>query len=329
MNRFLRFPGAGAALVLCACAGEQSALSPGSPQAERIVTLFWVLTAGSGAILTGVVVLAAIAIFGPERWRGALKEERFAVGAGIIFPIVTLSLLLAYGTWVLRAGAPTASGEEPLHIGITGEQWWWRVEYRDGEDVLFETANELRIPAGRPVEIALTTADVIHSFWLPRLAGKLDMIPGRTNVLTLEADAPGVSRGQCAEYCGGAHAMMGFYAVAMAETEFEAWLDKEASDARAPATPEEQYGQELFNSYGCGACHAVRGTAANGTIAPDLTHVGGRVSLAAGTMPNDEAAFMRWIAENQHIKPGNAMPPFGFIEEDELASIARYLASLR
>jgi cytochrome c oxidase subunit 2 len=216
-----------------------------------------------------------------------------------------------------------------LQISVRGEQWWWRVVYANGAGRRIESANELRIPVGRPVELELTSADVIHSFWVPRLAGKLDMIPGRKTVLRLAATTPGTSRGQCAEYCGGAHALMSFYVVALPEPEFDTWLAHEGSPAARPENHDARMGQLLFLSHGCGGCHTIRGTSAIGTIGPDLTHVGGRMSLAAATLPNTATAIARWIADNQHIKPQNRMPPFGIFSPSELALLSTYLAGLK
>jgi cytochrome c oxidase subunit 2 len=236
--------------------------------------------------------------------------------------------LLVYGFVVLRATNPP-SGIAATKIAIVGERWWWRVQYRDGAGHLIESANEIRIPVGRPVEIELTSADVIHSFWAPKLAGKLDMIPGRKNVLRLQAKEIGVSRGQCAEYCGGAHALMSLYVIVAPEPEFEQWLAYEGGAAAAPATEQTREGMRLFGANGCGACHAIRGTSAAGVVGPDLTHIGGRMSLAAATLPNDEAAIARWISDNQHIKPGNLMPPYRIFSDRELSALSAYLAGLR
>ncbi|MBA3447535.1 MAG: c-type cytochrome, partial [Pseudaminobacter sp.] len=205
---------------------------------------------------------------------------------------------------------------------------WWRVVYTTADGRRIESANELRLPAGQPVPVDLTSADVIHSFWVPKLAGKLDMIPGRVNTLTLDASEPGVSRGQCAEYCGGAHALMSFFVIATAAEDFSAWLEREAAEAVKPATEDQLQGHALFIASGCGGCHAVRGTGAKGTIGPDLTHVGGRRTLAAATLPNDVKAFVRWIRDSQHIKPENLMPPYEIFTEAELRQIAAYLDSL-
>ena len=320
-----------ATLVLGGCEGVQSALAPEGPEASRIALLSWVLTIGSGVILIGVIVIAAIAMFGSEANRRRLGGESVVVGGGIVFPVITLTALLVYGLLVMRAGSSTSNviEGEPVRITVVGEQWWWRVSYEGPAGSGIESANEIRIPIRRPIEISLASADVIHSFWVPKLAGKLDMIPGRKNMLRLAADKPGVSRGQCAEYCGGAHALMSFYVVAMLEPEFQRWLTEQTAPAPAPRDPQAQQGEMLFLASGCGACHAIRGTAARGTIGPDLTHVGGRMSLAAASLPNNQAAFARWIRDNQHVKPGNLMPPFGIFSDNELAALSYYLASLR
>jgi cytochrome c oxidase subunit 2 len=315
----------GVAVVLCGCNGVQSALAPEGAEAERVWLLFWILSVGGFVILIAVVALAAAAVVKRPAWIGS---EAMIIGGGLVFPIVTLSALLAYGLLLMNAAAGPAGEGAPLQVSVRGEQWWWRVTYTtDGKRV--ESANEIRIPVGRVVRIELTSADVIHSLWIPKLAGKLDMIPGRTNVLNLTANAPGVSRGQCAEYCGGAHALMSFYVVASPPEEFAAWLEREEAPARAESDPDAVAGQMLFLSHGCGGCHTIRGTAATGAIGPDLTHVGSRMSLAAAALPNDETAIARWIVDNQHIKPMNHMPPFGIFSQAELASLSRYLSGLK
>jgi cytochrome c oxidase subunit II len=319
---------AACALAVGGCEGVQSALAPQGPEAERVARLFWALTIGSAAILAGVVMLTAVALIGGAPARRRLDNETVIIAGGIVFPVVTLTAVLAWSEIVMGANA-TRSDDNVVRIGVVGERWWWRVIYRDTQGHRFESANELRIPVGRVVEIELTSADVIHSFWVPKLAGKLDMIPGRRNILRLRADAPGAMRGQCAEYCGGPHALMSFHVVAMAEPDFARWLAREAEGAETPRDPTAQQGHLLFMTSGCGGCHAVRGTAAAGTIGPDLTHVGGRMSLAAATLPNNEAEFARWIRDGQHIKPENLMPPFGIFNESELAALSRYLASLK
>lgn len=321
----------GCAMLVGSCDGIQSSLAPAGPEAGRIALLFWALTLFCAAVATAVIILAALAMFGDRARHRWLGGEAVVIGGGIVFPVIALSVFLAYGLLVMRAGAGPQGGQgaAPFRIAVVGERWWWRVIYLNVDGQRVESANELRIPTKRPVAIELTSADVIHSFWVPRLAGKLDMIPGRKNILHLAADEPGISRGQCAEYCGGAHALMSFYVVAMPEPQFQDWLARERSPSAPPPDPKAQQGKLLFMAYGCGACHTIRGTAAAGTIGPDLTHVGSRMSLGAAILPNDQAAFARWIRSNQHIKPDNLMPPFDVFNESELAALSHYLANLR
>jgi cytochrome c oxidase subunit II len=317
-----------AALALTGCAGVQSALSPAGAEAVEIDPLFWTVT-GISALVTGLVtILLAVAIFGPPAWRARLSGGWIVWGGGIVFPVVVLSGLFVYGLIVLQAGATRAATAAGPGVTIIGKRWWWDVVYTTPDGREIRSANELRLPVGRAVAIRLESDNVIHSFWAPRLAGKLDMIPGRTNVLTLEATEPGASRGQCAEYCGGAHALMAFWVVALPQDQYDEWLEREAGDAREPQTSVEARGRDLFLENGCGACHAIRGTGAEGVLGPDLTHVGGRLSLAAAALPNTRAAFATWLVENGHIKPENLMPEYRYLEPDELDAISAYLESL-
>jgi cytochrome c oxidase subunit 2 len=315
-------------LAAAGCVDVQSALNPAGGEAERIHTLSWVLIIFCSVVFFGAAIAIIIALFGSHRWRQRLAGERLVIGAGLIFPAAALSALLGYGV-VVMGMAGSAEGQAGLRIAVVGERWWWRVIYTAQDGSRVESANELRVPTGRPVHVELTSADVIHSFWVPKLAGKLDMIPGRTNTLTLNVREPGISRGQCAEYCGGAHALMSFFVIAMSPADFEAWLARESASAVVPVNEAEIQGHALFVQSGCGACHTVRGTDASGTIAPDLTHVGSRHSLAAATLPNNAEAFVRWISDSQHIKPENLMPPFEIYTDRELAQLAAYLESLR
>ena len=286
----------------------QSTLAPHGPAAGEIAELAWVLFAGGGAILVLVAVATVLAL----RGRTWLAGEKFVVAAGVAFPIVVLSALLLY---VYAVGERLHGTSSPaLKIEVTAEQWWWRVRYPG-----FETANEIRIPAGQPVELVLRSADVIHSFWVPSLAGKIDMIPGRDNRLTVVAEREGVFRGQCAEFCGGPHALMALHVVAQAADEFENW---QASQAKSAASA-----HALFNAR-CAACHAVRGTDAAGARGPDLTHVASRLFIAAGTLPNTPASMAGWLADSQHAKPGNLMPAMR-LTAPELQSLSDYMQSLK
>ena len=317
------------AVALSGCSGVQSALDPIGPQAEAIGRIGWVMFFGAAAIFLGVCALVAFAIVASADSRRWLADRAVVFWGGIAFPVVALSGLLVYGLALAGhlAGEPD---EAPLRIAVIGEQWWWRVHYLDDAgEIAAVSANEVRIPAGRPVEFLLTTDDVIHSFWAPALGGKLDMIPGRENRLIVEATRPGVYRGQCAEYCGGQHALMAFDVVVLEEAEFAAWFAHESGPAAPPADAFSRQGLEAFLANGCGACHTIRGAEASGTIGPDLTHVGSRHSIAAGTLSNDPAALAAWIGHAQTIKPGNRMPSFSFIAADDQAAIAAYLAGLK
>lgn len=317
------------ALLAAGCEGVQSALAPEGPHAELAADLLRYMTIGGGLIFVALVVLTAFALFAPRRSRRWMAHESVLIGAGAVFPIVTLSILLAYGFMATGRPGPGDGEPRPIKIAVDGRRWWWHVTYRDEDDRPVVSANELRIPAGQPVAIELTSPDVIHSFWIPKLAGKLDMIPGRVNVLTLNAPRAGVMRGQCAEYCGGAHALMSFNVVVMTPEAFQAWLRREKAPAQEPADPIALQGRDLFFAGGCNACHTIRGTAAASEIGPDLTHVGGRTSIGAASLGVDRADFARWIKDNQRIKPGNLMPAYEIFDPRQLDALASYLAGLR
>lgn len=305
----------------------QSALSPAGEDADRIAVLSWVLFTGAAAILLIVLVALAIAIRGPTAARRALSRESAIRLGGIVFPAVMLTVLLGYGLWLMRERIAAAK-PAALRIEVTSEQWWWRIAYqREGAEPISE-ANEIRIPAGRDVDLALHSNDVIHAFWVPSLGGKLDMIPGRTTTLRLKAERPGIYRGQCAEYCGGPHALMALEIIAMPQAEFDAWMA--AAERRTlPDEAKPAEGGKLLLSAGCGACHAVRGTKAAGTIGPDLSRVGGRRFLGAATLPNTPENLARFITDPQGAKPGVLMPPFAIFSREEMAALTAYLGSLR
>ena len=308
--------------------GIQSALHPQGPQADAIAAMSWVLIAGAAVILLVVLALAAYALWGPEKRRAWAASQRFIIGGGIVFPVVTLTALLVYAL-VVEVSIGGHTTPPAARIAVTGHQWWWRIHYLDAKGAVdFVTANEIRIPAGRPVELTLESADVIHSFAVPNLAGKLDMIPGRINRLTLHAHAPGVFRGQCLEYCGGPHAKMAFYVIAETPEGFERWREGQRRPALAAEDAVAQRGRALFLSH-CIACHTVRGTGANGTLGPDLTHIGSRTSLAAGILPNNRGTLASWISASQNIKPGNLMPAMNPFSGEDLGALAAYLESLK
>jgi cytochrome c oxidase subunit 2 len=318
------------AACLAGIAGTATAsiatLDAQGPQARRIADLSLLLYGSAAAIFLVVLILAALALFGPPQLRARLARRSMVIGGGIVFPIIALSALM------IHVFGDTLGREEPspaLSIDVIAEQYWWRIRYGDARSVAFETANELHIPIGREVELRLHSADVIHSFWVPGLHGKLDMIPGRVNALRIQADKTGVSRGQCAEYCGTQHARMALTVHAQTAEDFEHWFAQQRRPQPLPADAQLQRGRDLFLAQACAACHTVRGTAANGRLGPDLTHVAARATLGAGTVVNTPGALAGWIADSQALKPGNRMPAFAHLSGDELHALTAYVASLR
>jgi cytochrome c oxidase subunit 2 len=296
-----------------------------------------------------VFVMALVLRAAFARARPVHARRWLAIG-GLLFPATVLAALLLYSLAVGKAlgnfqgegalrflldcvsDASRALGARPtantaVRVEVNARQWWWEVKYFTPAGD-FELANELHLPAGRPIELQLVTGDVIHSFWVPSLAGKVDMIPGHRNRLVLKADQPGVHRGQCAEYCGGQHALMALFVVVETEAEFEDWLGRQARDAAAPADDFLARGQAAFMRGGCAECHTVRGTAARGELGPDLTHVGSRRSLAAGVLVNHAGTMAGWIAGTQALKPGSLMPDTRAYDGPELRAIAAWLKSL-
>jgi cytochrome c oxidase subunit 2 len=282
------------------------------------------------AAVLGLVLLALwLALFGSDRGRARLGGTRIIWFAGIALPVVVLSALLIYGLWLTANLSDRIRGDE-MRVRITGEMWWWRVAYLgEGGEPALHDANELHIPVGRPVVLELQSADVIHSFWVPRLSGKLDMIPGRRNLMRIQADEPGVYGGQCAEYCGGPHALMGFVVVAHRSQEFARLMQARRARERSTPAEDEGEGAALFQSAGCAACHRIAGTPANGLAGPDLTFVGSRQTLGAGILPNNRGTLMGWIGNSQAIKPSNRMPPYAVLSGEELQALASYLETQR
>ena len=299
-------------------------LETAGPQADPVATLSWVLFIGSGVIFAIVLLFLAIAAFGGN-WRRRIAGEKMVVILGIVFPVTVLTALLVYGLG-LTSGLVSARDVDPVRIHVNGEQWWWRVHYL--EPVPIASANEVVIPVGRPVWIDLTSDNVIHSFWVPALAGKLDMIPGKINRLRLLADKPGVYYGACAEYCGGPHAFMQFRVIALDPADYARWTLAHAAPAAAPAGGLAAQGATLFQTLGCGGCHQVRGTEARGLAGPDLTHVASRLHLGAGMLPNNQGTLGGWIANPQRIKPNVKMPSYSALSAAELRALTLYLDSL-
>ena len=305
----------------------QSALEPAGREAEQLAQLFIWMGAGSVVIWLAVLVLA---LWAPRT--KALASRRGAnvliIGGGVIFPLIVLTSLLLLGLPSLR-DLLTPAASNALAIEISGNQWWWRVRYlREGQPPV-ELANELRLPVGRRVNTVLRSSDVIHSFWVPALTGKMDMIPGRVNHIALEPTRTGRFRGACAEFCGTSHARMNLIVVVTEPAEFDAWLNAQAQPATESFDGAGQEGERRFFARGCNTCHAVRGTVARGVVGPDLTHVGSRETIAAGVLPAQPEHFARWIANTERIKPDAHMPAFVDLSDDELAALSAYLTQLK
>ena len=315
------------ALLLAGCTHAQSTLAPAGTGAEGIARLSWVMFAG--ALVVWLVVMA-IALHAMRRRRGphgTRSVGRLVLVGGVVVPTVVLGALLWYGL-AMMPGLREPPRQRRVVVEVSGEQWWWRVRYlREGRAPV-TAANQVHLPLGERTELRLSSPDVIHSFWVPALAGKVDMTPGRTTSLVLEPTRTGVYEGICAEYCGTAHALMRFKAVVMDADAFGRWLDAEAEPARAPTDALSRRGLAAFEHHGCGACHAIRGTGAAGGAGPDLTHVGSRLSLGAGILPNDREALRSWIADAHASKPGVLMPAFHQLAPGDVDAIAAYLEGL-
>ena len=315
---------AAASIALAGCAGEQSALDPAGREAEGIARLFWWMTGGTVVVWLAMLALALYALRGGR----AAKKVNLLIILGAVAPTIILTVLLIYGLAMLPpliAAAPPGS----LKIAVSGEQWWWRVRYQPPEGGEVVLANEIRLPVNEPVEFHLDSPDVIHSFWIPSIGGKMDMIPGRKTMLTLKPTRTGRFRGQCAEYCGTSHALMAFDVVVMEKAAFAEWLEQQRRPAREPAAQVEVQGREAFFANGCSACHTIRGTPADGFVGPDLTHVGSRLTLGAGILPNEPSAFERWIAHTDKVKPAVLMPHWSMLPPEDLRALAAYLESLQ
>jgi len=260
----------------------------------------------------------------------AAADSRLHTAVGIA---VTATIVVLFG--LLIASFITQRAVESLHassavtIDIIGHQWWWEAHYEDAQpDRRATTANEIHIPVGQPIVLKLTSRDVIHSFWVPSLDGKRDLIPGYTTAIWMQADRPGVYRGQCAEFCGRRHANMAPFVTAEHEDQFDRWLASQRAASRAPSTEAERHGQQVFLTSSCALCHTIRGTSASATVGPDLTHIASRGSLAAGTLANTREHMARWIEDPHVNKPLNQMPPNSLAGGD-LNALVAYLESLR
>ncbi|MCF7702342.1 cytochrome c oxidase subunit II [Loktanella sp. M215] len=324
---FKPFAAPTALLALGACVGRQSVLDPAGRDANTLLTLFAVMLAG--LIVLWLAVNGMMLFFNKisTRHYDESTARKLIVGGGIVLPTLVIAALLAWGLSIMPDQRAPGDG---LRIKVTGEQWWWRVEYwPEGAATPIVAANEIRLPVDARTEFNLTSAYVIHSFWIPALGGKMDMFPGRETMISLEPTEAGTFRGQCAEFCGASHAQMAFDVVTLPQDDFDVWLAAEAAPAMATDGAQAQRGAEVFLAEGCGACHAVRGTEAVGQVGPDLTHVGSRKSLGAGVLEPTIANIADWIAHTDDLKPEVEMPAYTDMPEDDLMALATYLKGLK
>ncbi len=317
------------------CSQWQSVLHPGGPGASRLDGLLWVFTGVCGTIWLLVMLILAIAVRRrhkpdrPKLQRDAGSERASAIIVGMA--VAATVLIIGGLTFLSYAATRPLSGEADgaLVIRLRGYQWWWQVTYVDPDPSrTVQTANEIHIPVGKPVRFELSSADVIHSFWVPNLMGKQDLIPGRSNQLTLTATQPGLYRGQCAQFCGLQHAHMALLVIAQDQAEFKAWRDAQVQQAASSDDPDADKGRQFVTSHACAACHTIRGTSAAGTLGPDLTHVAGRLTIAAGLLPTTRGSLAAWIVDPQTIKPGNNMPMVP-MSADDVTSVSAYLSTLK
>lgn len=325
---------ASATLTLAACG--RGGLDPAGNRADRILDVTVVLTVAA-VVVIGIVLGAwawALARRGSEDTSGASPEDLagrterwWVVGGGVVLPGVVMALLFGLGVWTMGL----QPDEPEVVVEVVGHQYWWEVTYHDApgmpEGATVTTANQLHVPTDAEVRVDLASEDVIHSFWVPELAGKVDLVPGRDTRLSFTASQPGTYAGYCAEFCGLQHAWMKFEVVASPADEFGAWIDRTAQPAREPATAAQRRGREVFTSNSCVGCHAIRGVAEQGDAGPDLTHLASRDEIGAGILPLDRDNLAAWVANAQAIKRGAKMPP-QTLTEQELDDLVAYLQHL-
>jgi len=331
-RRRLGWAAAGAGLALGSCRAAPSTLDPRSPEARRLASAWWqmfALGAAVYAVVAGLIVWTLVRRRAGHRDGGADRERLFVVAGGVAAPVAVLAVV-AFITVDTTADVGAASPGPALAVEVVGHTWWWEVRYpaggRAGEPAVV-TANELRIPVGRPVQLTLSSADVLHSFWVPELAGKVDLIPGATTTLRFSAERPGTYQGACAEFCGIQHANMRFLVVAEEPGGFDRWRARQGGPAAAPTSELEARGQAAFMGAPCAGCHTVRGTPATATLGPDLSDFGTRRTLGAGLLPNTAANLARWIVDAPELKPGVLMPPIA-LSPAEVDAIVAYLEAL-
>jgi cytochrome c oxidase subunit II len=326
-------------LILCltGCAGVQNALGGDGAEGARFINLFIFFTVICTIMYLLIAGALLFALSRRRRTAHTLEERRHHQTSAVVKPaligwlalvVVGLTVLTVASFFADRSNAADAR-KPALLVKVTANQWWWDVEYSPGDpSKTVRTANEIHLPVGVPVHLRLNSNDVIHSFWVPNLAGKQDLIPGRTTDLYLLARKAGLYRGQCAEFCGVQHTRMALDITVERKTDFQRWYAAQLKPAAAPATPLELAGYRYVTTRECGACHNISGTPAGGQVAPDLTHFASRRSIAAGTLPMGKGNLYGWVADPQSQKPGSHMPTVG-LEPDELHAVIAYLERLK
>jgi len=323
---------------LAASVPLQDVLRPDGPQAQHILGLWHLALGVCTVVFVAVLVAVALALWRAPRGTPDTAADLSSMSApeprnhrSVLTASVASALLLVFlivASVLTDRALAQLSTRDAVSLQVTANQWWWEARYDETPGSLaFVTANEIHVPVGKPVVMTLKSNDVIHSFWVPSLAGKKDLIPGRTSRLEFRADKPGVYRGQCAEFCGVEHAWMAFEVVADPPEQYAAWVARQQAHAPQPATPQQLRGQQLFVSTTCVMCHSIGGTTASATHAPDLTHLASRRSLGAGTLPNTPADLKRWIRDPHLFKPGVNMPASNLPDAD-LDAIVAYLETL-
>lgn len=319
-------------LISLGCAGEypQSALHPSSDSAEILDRLFdqifwWAV--GVFVVVEGILVYVFVRFrerpgdARPKQVHGHLLLE---VGWTIVPALILVAIAIPTIRAIFIIDRPTPD-PDALVVEVIGKRWWWEFRY---PELGIVTANEAHVPLGRTVDLRLRSADVLHSFWVPRLAGKRDLVPGVENQLWFRPDSVGVYHGQCAEYCGTAHALMGLRLIVDEPEDFERWARANAAPAATPTDAEARAGQSVFMANACVSCHTVRGTQAMGAFGPDLTHFGSRLTIASGVLDNTPENLTRWLGSTQHVKPANLMPQVE-LDEAQVRQLVAYLGSLR
>lgn len=306
----------------------QSVLDAVGPQSAAIERLWWLIFSISTVVFVLVMVALVWAMRRPADRRSSDVIMTRWVTAATVLTVAVLFVWLAASVSVGRA-AGTPQMKDAVTIGIIGRQWWWQLDYTDTlPSNRFRAANEILIPVGRPVVLNVTSRDVIHSFWVPSLHGKRDLVPGYVTSIWFQADREGTYRGQCAEFCGLQHANMAVFVRAVPDPDFQAWLAAQRRPAAEPTSDNARRGRDVFLRATCPQCHAIRGTLAGGAYGPDLTHVGSRATIGAGILPNTSENLQRWIRNPHQFKPGNKMPPHDLSDAD-LQAVSEYLRSLR